>query len=126
MLLVVIGLLLYADTHAQGRSIQSLIGKWEAVRWRNAGGGLEVEDSTKLFIVYRGQKKAIVDYKADFSKTPIWFDFTVQDSTGTLSLKSLIQFISDDLIQWQVFEGEAQLVRFAADTGDTVYLKRRK
>jgi hypothetical protein len=126
VLLMVTALLFFCHTQAQGRSMQNLVGKWEAVRARNAGGGLEVVDSSTIFIVYGNQKKAIVDYKADFSKTPVWFDFTVKDSSGTLSLKSLIQFINDDLIKWQVFEGEAQHVRFVSDAGDMVYLRRKK
>lgn len=111
---------------AQGRNLQHLVGRWEAVSSDNASGGLEIIDSSKLFIVYGPQKKAIVSYHFDFTKSPAWFDFTVKDSTETFTLKSLIQFINDDLIQWQVFDGSTQPVYFATDAGDMVFLRRKK
>lgn len=108
------------------RSIQDLIGSWEAVSEGNKDGGLQVVDSTKIFLVYGDQKMPVIRYKADFSKTPAWFDFTVKDSAVEINLKSLLQFVNDDLVQWQVFEEETRPVIFAADRGDMVFLKRKK
>lgn len=111
---------------AQGHDIKSLIGKWEAVDFESRNGGLEVMDSAKLFIVYGNQRKEIVSYKADFTKSPALFDFTIKDSTETLNLKSLIQFINEDLIQWQVFEEPIRYASYTGKLGDIVYLRRKK
>jgi hypothetical protein len=127
VLLVLASAVFVCSIHAQERNLQSLVGKWEAVAAYNAGGGLEVIDSTKMFIVYGEKKKAIVHYSVDFTKSPVWFNFTIKDSTETLNLKSILHFINDDLIKWQVFDDEAQYVYFASNTGsDMVYLRRKK
>lgn len=127
VMLVFIGLFLYIATMAQERSIQALVGLWEAVSSVNEGGGLEVKDSVQLYLVFGDQKKKIMSYKVDFSQSPARFDFTVQqDSTNTLSLKSLLQFVNSDLIKWQVFEDDQVPMHFASNGGEIVYLRRKK
>jgi len=124
-MLAVICFLLSAQLLAQ-RSIQSLVGRWEAVRTANEGGGLEVVDSTAIYLVYGTEKKKIVSFKADFTVVPARFDFTVKDSTETLNLRSLIEFINDDMIKWQLFEDDVMPVHFVNDTGEILYLRRKK
>lgn len=121
-----LALFVYGTAAAQPRSINSLVGTWVAVDSDNASGGIQVIDSTKMFMVYGDQKKPISTYKLDFSKTPAWFDFTVQDGQQSIQLKSLIQFINDDLLQWQIFEGNTRPVHFANEAGDVLYLRRKK
>ena len=125
MIIVLLMFISYAS-QAQTRSIQNLIGKWEAVGKTDESGGLEVVDSSKIFLVYGDEKMQVVSYDADFTKTPAWFDFTVKDSIKQITIKSLLQFVNDDLVQWQVFDGETRPVIFAADRGEMVYLKRKK
>ena len=110
---------------AQSRSIQHLIGKWEAVDSENSSGGMEVIDSNKINLVYGQEKKAISSFKIDFSKSPAPFDFTIKDSTETKNLKSLLQFVNDDLIQWQVFESDIRPAHFTQSGGQMVYLRRK-
>lgn len=110
---------------AQFRSIQHLMGKWEAVDAENSSGALEVIDSNKIYLVYGQEKKAISSFKIDFSKSPAPFDFTIKDSSETRDLKSLLQFINDDLIQWQVFESEVRPAHFTQSGGQIVYLRRK-
>ena len=111
---------------AQSRNIQQLMGRWEAVDTENSSGGLEVIDSAKIYLVYGSEKKAITSFKFDFSKSPATFDFTIKDSAETTSLKSLIQFVNDDLIQWQVFESDIRPAHFTQSGGQMVYLRRKK
>lgn len=124
VMLLLSSLFFYLNTIAQDKSIQSLVGIWETIT--SEGGGLEIKDSSEIFLVYGGQKKKIVNYKADFSKTPTRFDFTVQDSTQNLSLKSLLQFVNEDLIKWQVFEGNDAPMHFASSGSEILYLRRKK
>jgi hypothetical protein len=123
---VLLALFLYTTAAAQPRTISSLTGTWLAVDADNASGGIQVIDSAKMFLIYGDQKKPITSYKLDFSKSPAWFDFTVQDGQQNIQLKSLIQFINDDLLQWQVFEGTTRPVHFANEAGDVLYLRRKK
>ena len=106
---------------AQKYSMKNLVGRWESTD----GAGIEVLDSNKLFLLYHGDKRQIVSYETNFSKTPCWFDFTIHDSMEQLSMKSLLLFINDDLVQWQIFENERP-ANFSADKGNMVYLRRKK
>jgi hypothetical protein len=111
---------------AQNKSFKQLVGKWEAVDSENQSGGLEIIDSVQIFLVYGTERKAVASCQFDFAKSPCWFDFSIKDSSGTMNLKSILLFVNDDLIQWQVFEGETRPTQFSSDTGEMVYLRRKK
>ena len=126
ILFVLLVLFAYTTGTAQQRSISSLTGTWVAADSENANGGIQVIDSTRMFLIYGDQKKPITSYKLDFSQSPAWFDFTVRDGAKSIQLKSLIQFINEDLVQWQIFEGTTRPVHFANEAGDVLYLRRKK
>lgn len=108
---------------AQKRSIKDLIGKWQSVD----GAGLEVIDSSRIFITYGKERKPILTYTTDFSKTPYWFDFVVKDSAQQLSaMKSLLLLQDNDVLKWEVFEDGDRPLDFTADKGDIVILRRKK
>jgi hypothetical protein len=93
--------------------------------WRNKqGAGLDIVDSNTIYIVYGEQKKKVTNSRADFSKTPVWLDLAVKDSSQVITLKSLLLFVSDDLIQWQVFDSDTRPAYFSMDRGDMLFLKR--
>lgn len=106
--------------------IQSLIGRWEIVGTKDDGGRLEILDSSTIVITYGGEKKALSGFKLDFTKSPIWFDFFVRDSSATMNVKSIMEVISDDLIKWQVFMNEDRASHFTSEKGELFYLKRIK
>ncbi len=118
---------LFFFTALQAQRINSkLIGKWEAVGSDNAGVGLEVIDSSQIYVVYGTEKKKLVSFKADFSKSPAGFDFMVKDSSELIPLKSLVHFVNDDLIQWQLFDSATRPDHFTDKSGEMVYLRRKK
>ena len=93
--------------------------------WRNShGAGLDIVDSNTIYIVYGEQRKKVTNSRADFSKSPVWLDLAVKDSSQVVTLKSLLLFVSDDLIQWQVFDSETRPAYFSMDRGDMLFLKR--
>ena len=93
--------------------------------WRNkSGAGLDIVDSNTIYIVYGTQKKLVSNSRADFSKSPVWFDLAVKDSSNVTTLKSLLLFVSEDLLQWQVFDSETRPAYFSTERGDMLFLKR--
>jgi hypothetical protein len=93
--------------------------------WRNSNGaGLDIVDSNNIFIVYGTQKKQVTRSRADFSKSPVWFDLAVKNSNHETTLKSLLLFVNEDLIQWQVFDSETRPAYFSTTKGDMLFLKR--
>ena len=110
-----------AMVRAQTFNIKNLIGRWESAE----GGGIEMIDSSRVFLVYGKDKKQISSYQADFSKSPAWFDFVISDSTEKISMKSLLLFVNDEMIQWQLFEDERP-GNFSSQKGEMVYLRRKK
>jgi hypothetical protein len=108
---------------SQKISIKSLIGRWETAD----GAGLEFIDSSRIFVTYGTERKPILSYQADFSKSPCWFDFVIKDSAQQLSkLKSLILLDGNDVLKWQVFEDEERPANFTSGKGDIVVLRRKK
>jgi hypothetical protein len=106
---------------AQKHSLKNLFGRWES----NNGAGIEVIDSSRVFLLYNGEKKQLISYEVDFEKTPCWFDFTIKDSSENIIMKSLLLFVNEDLLQWQIFE-DARPANFSAEKGNMVYLRRKK
>jgi hypothetical protein len=104
-------------------SIKTLIG-----RWQNAdGAGLEIIDSSRIFVTYGTERKPILSYTADFTKSPCWFDFVVKDTAQKLStMKSLLSLENGDTLKWQVFDDDDRPSDFVTGKGDIVILRRKK
>ena len=93
--------------------------------WRNkSGAGLDIVDSNTIYIVYGTQRKLVTRTKADFSKSPVWLDLAVKASAKTTTLKSLLVFVNEDLLQWQVFDSETRPAYFSTNRGDILFLRR--
>lgn len=93
--------------------------------WRNSNGaGLDIVDSGTIYIVYGAQKRQVTRSRTDFSKSPVWFDLAVKDSSHVTTLKSLLLFVNEDLIQWQVFDSDTRPAYFSTTRGDMLFLKR--
>ena len=115
-------LILTSAAFAQSIDLPALKGKW----LNKYGAGIEISGSSQMYVVYAGEKREIVSYEADFSKSPAWFDFTVKHNDKVVKLKSLIYLLEDDLLKWQIFESESRPAYFTLDKGETLYLKRIK
>ena len=80
---------------------KSLLGKWIG------------EDKSKVVVVEFTENKTAtllmmgspipVEYKADYSKNPIWVDFTIKNMGQTMNLFGLVEFIDAKTIKWEVF-----------------------
>jgi hypothetical protein len=103
-----------------------MIGSWEIIGEQNAGGGLEIIDSATILIRFMGEEKKLLEYKIDFSKSPYWFDFKAKDTTGVSNFKSLLEFISDDTLKWQIFTEGERASHFTSGSGELFYLKRTR
>lgn len=113
-------LILNLPAIAQKWSFQDLVGNWRATN----GVGLQVIDSNNVFILYENEKKKADRLFIDFKSNPPYLDFEVKDSSSNHIIKSIFQFVTKDLIQWQVFEGERP-ANFTASNGELVYLRRK-
>jgi hypothetical protein len=109
------------QTVAQKWSFTDLVGNWRAEN----GAGLQVIDSNNIYVVYNQEKKKVAHFLINLKSNPSTLDFEVQDSLAQMTLKTLFQFVTKDLIQWQVFEGERP-ANFTASDGELLYLRRRQ
>ena len=125
MILAILFTLVMADASAQKMPAR-LIGNWEAAGSDNQGIGLEIKDSSEIYIVYGTEKKRISGYKADFTKSPGWFDFMIKEGNEVIHIKSLIQFVNDELVQWQLFDGPERPDHFTEKEGEIVYMRRKR
>ena len=124
--IVMTACLLSISVRAQIKKFRDIIGIWDIAGEQNAGASLQIIDSSTIVLTYLGERKNITDYKIDFSKSPIWFDFSTKDNTSTLQVKSLIQILGDDIIKWQLFVDEDRPDHFSSSKGELFYLKRSK
>ena len=110
----------------QQKQLKDLIGRWEIVGEQSDSACLEVIDSSTIILNYMGEKKRIVDYKIDFQKSPIWFDFSTGDSSSTVVVKSLLEIMNDSMIKWQLFVDEDRTDHFSSTKGELYYLRKTK
>ena len=121
-------MILFTGTEAfnQQKQLKDLIGRWEIVGEQSDSASLEVIDSSTIILNYMGEKKRIVDYKIDFQKSPIWFDFSTGDSSSTVVVKSLLEIMNDSMIKWQLFVDEDRTDHFSSTKGELYYLRKTK
>lgn len=102
------------------------IGKWQVAGEKESGAALEIIDSSQLYLTYMGERKPILDYNFNFDKQPYWFDFTIQDTSGVIKVKSIFQKVNDDVIKWQLFLNEDRSNYFTSSRGELFYLTKSK
>ena len=111
---------------SQQRQFKDLVGRWEIVGEQMDSASLEIIDSSTIILNYMGEKKKIVDYKIDFQRSPIWFDFSTEDSSSTIVVKSLLEIMNESMIKWQLFVDEDRTDHFSSTKGELYYLRKAK
>ena len=127
-IIVITGILvfLWATGFGQQKKLKDLIGLWEIVGERNDSASLEVIDSSTIILNYMGERKKIIDYKIDFQRSPIWFDFSTGDSSSIVVVKTLLEVVNDSMIKWQLFVDEDRTEHFSSTKGELYYLRKAK
>jgi hypothetical protein len=126
VILVFSVVLLGSVSRGQAKKFQHMVGLWEMIGEQEAGGGLQIIDSSTIVIRFMGEEKTILRYNIDFSKSPHWFDFSCKDTASVSNFKSIIEFVGDDTIKWQIFADGERANHFTSSTGELFYLKRAK
>ena len=108
----------------QTKNFNTLVGRWEVLGDQVAGSGLVIADSSNIILTYNGEKRKVLTFSIDFSKTPVWFDFTVQDTDSIIKVKSLIELIDSTHLKWQLFLNEERTINFTPSKGEFLYLKK--
>jgi hypothetical protein len=126
-LILSIGTLLFLSVSGmcQGKKFRDIVGQWEIAGEQNAGASLNIIDSNTIVLTYRGETKKISNIRIDFSKSPAWFDFSAQDSSDALQVKSLVE-VGDNVMKWQLFIDEERTPYFTTRKGEILYLKRAR
>jgi hypothetical protein len=109
---------------AQSLRFSDLVGTWEIVGEK--GAGLQVLDSNTIILTYMGEKKKLINYSLDVSKSPCWFDFTATDSASVVQVKSLLKKEGDSIMKWQLFIEEERTPHFSSGKGEIFYLRKLK
>jgi len=121
-------IILIVGIHAfnQQKQFKDIIGRWEIIGEQKDSASLEVIDSSTIILNYMGERKKITDYKIDFQKSPIWFDFSTQDTSSSIIIKSLLEIVNDSMIKWQLFLDEERTDHFSSTKGELYYLRKAK
>ena len=122
-------IILFVEVQAFGQQKQfkDLVGRWEIVGEQEDSASLEVIDSSTIILSFMGEKKRIIDYKIDFQRSPIWFDFSTSgDSSSVVLVKSILEIMNDNMIKWQLFVDEDRTDHFSSTKGELYYLRKAK
>ena len=121
-------MILFTGTEAfnQQKHLKDLIGRWEIIGEQGDSASLEIIDSSTIILNYMGERKKIFEYKIDFQRSPIWFDFSTGDSSSTVMVKSLLEVMNDNMIKWQLFVDEDRTEHFSSTKGELYYLRKAK
>jgi len=121
-------MILFAGIEAfnQQKQLKDLIGRWEIIGEQSDSASLEIIDSSTIILNYMGERKKIIEYKIDFQRSPIWFDFSTGDSSSTVMVKSLLEVMNDSMIKWQLFVDEDRTEHFSSTKGELYYLRKAK
>ena len=111
---------------SQQKKLKDLVGRWEIASDQNSAASLEVIDSTNIILSYNGEKMKLTDYKIDFTKSPIWFDFSTGTGDSAVSVKTLIEIVNDTMIKWQLFVDEERTPYFSSSKGELFFLRKAK
>ena len=115
-----------AQAFGQQKQFKDLVGRWEILGEQEDSASLEVIDSSTIILSFMGEKKRIIDYKIDFQRSPIWFDFSTGDSSSAIGVKSLLEIMNDNMIKWQLFVDEDRTEHFSSTKGELYYLRKAK
>jgi len=107
------------------KNFKDLIGRWEIIDQQGTSITLDI-DSSAILLSYDGEKKKIIDYKIDFTKSPIWFDFSTSDTSSVITVKSILEILNDNMIKWQLFVDEERTPHFSSTKGEMFYLRKAK
>ena len=108
------------------KNFKDLIGRWEIMDQQGSNATLEIIDTSSILLSYNGEKKKIIDYKIDFTKSPIWFDFSTSDTSSVVTVKSILEILNDNMIKWQLFVDEERSPHFSSTKGEMFYLRKVK
>jgi hypothetical protein len=111
---------------SQQKKLKDLVGRWEIAGDQNNRASLEVVDSANITLSYNGEKIKLTDYKIDFTKSPIWFDFSTGTGDSAVSVKTLIEIVNDSLIKWQLFVDEERTPYFTTTRGELFFLRNAR
>lgn len=117
-LLMMASLAVFAQTDKY--DFKNLVGKWRT----SSGAGLDVVDSNTIYIVHGDQRKLANISLADFSRNPASLNLNVKEPAKAVTLKSLLLFVNDITLQWQVFDTEVKPASFGNTRSDMLFLKK--
>ncbi len=123
ILMMIVLVCTVAVANAQLKTLQELVGVWEAIDQQNDRGSLEFKDTTQLYITFMGQRKPAQSFTVNLNKTPHEFNMAIQEDNETINLKGRLHFVNKDNIKWEVFvPGDAG----GGPQSEIVLLRRRK
>ena len=105
---------------AQSYEFKNLVGNWR----NKEGVGLEIVDSSRIYVVHGEQRKQVVSYSFDFNSNPAKFNFVIKDNSGVVNIKSMLLFLNDNLVQWQVIDSYTKPANYTDERRDVLILRK--
>lgn len=79
--------------------------------------------NTNTVIFTLGKVSQKLNYKIDYTKTPIWLDLIIIDGKNMLPMEGIIEFVDKNVIKWQAMN-QSRKFHPEDDFNETLILNR--
>ncbi len=127
-LIAIVFSLFFIQTSAQTKITEKLIGTWESIDTAQETGSIIVKNNGILLLVLSPTDSIECKYQVDTTKSPMHFDIIIEEEDGgeVNTMKSLLVFINNDTLKWEVFFDRERTPNFRGETGKDIVLLHRK
>lgn len=116
----------FIQAPSQSKITDKLIGTWEGIDSAEERGSIIIKNNNILMLVLSPTETIECKYQIDTTKSPMWFDIIIEEEGGEVStMKSLVLFVNNDTIKWEVFFDRERTPNFTADTSQDIVLLHR-
>lgn len=100
----------------------NIIGFWKGKGKDNTNVSLNfINTNTVIFTIGKVSQK--LNYKIDYTKTPIWLDLIIINGKNLLPMEGIIEFVDKNVIKWQAMNQSRKFLP-EDDFNETLILNR--
>lgn len=119
--------LFFFHASSQIKITDKLIGTWEGIDSAQERGSIVFKSDSIMLLVLSPTETIECKFQIDTSKSPMYFDIIVEEDGEIRTMESLVLFVNNDTIKWEIFFDRARTPNFTAEaSADIVLLQRKK
>lgn len=118
--------ILFLQATAQSKITDKLIGTWEGIDSAQERGSIIIKSDGIMHLVLSPTESIECKYQIDTTKSPMYFDIIVEEEGEVRTMKSLVLFVDNDIIKWEIFLDRERTPNFTSEASEDIILLHRK